>query len=103
MTDLDEFETDMAKIGNKLRDFCHEHLLGTDFAPEDGIVMDAALVIGWMRPDGRYGTAHVRAGTPWAQEGLMTNALREMETISKTTLTHSVLMSDYNDGEEGLG
>lgn len=53
---------------------------GSEWEPlEGGIITEAVVTMGWVTPQGEYGTSHLRCGSPWGTEGLARDALRRIE------------------------
>ena len=55
--------------------------------PGGGIVSECVVVAGWVDHNGTYGQSHLRCGSPWGTEGLMSSALRAMRYVDDFTNT----------------
>lgn len=74
--EMDEHEL----LSRRMLDAIGETVADTDWAPPDGgLVTEAVVVMGWMNPQGQYGTSHLRCGSPWGTEGLLHDALRSLD------------------------
>ena len=53
---------------------------GTSWAPpEDAVLSEVVVVMGWFHADGTYGSSHVNTGAPWSARGLLAQTLQRIE------------------------
>ena len=65
------------EVRQKLTDAVASILDGTQFAPPaGGIVIDVVVIAGWRTADDDSGVTYIGASSPWATEGLLSDALR---------------------------
>ena len=75
---------DVHLLQRRMLDAIQQTIAGTDWAPPDAaLVTECVVIMGWTDGDGYYGTSHLRCGSPWGTEGLIANALREIEAADE--------------------
>ena len=78
MNDDDELER--IEVASRVRDAVTDAVRGTVWEPADGAVMvDCAVIMGWYRSDGTFGSSFLLSGAPWAGRGLIAQTLDAIE------------------------
>jgi hypothetical protein len=87
-------------LQQRTKDAVENVIHGSSFGPPSGeaVLLDCVVVMGWTNGNGEYRSTHLRCGSPWATEGLLTEALRFVEDPIDEIITGE----DEDDDEGGL-
>lgn len=73
-------EEEVRNLQRKVLDTVSDVLAGTEWSPPDGgIITEMVVIAGWADAEGDYGDVHLRCGSPWGTEGLVTRTARLIE------------------------
>lgn len=70
-------------LQRRMLDAVQAVVAGTEWAPPTGgLITEAVVVMGWADAEGDNGVSHLRCGTTWGTEGLLVEALRQVEAAA---------------------